>query len=117
MDIAEAQRFAHDWVSAWNDHDLDAILSHYAPDIVFRSPRIRDVTGADVDFVTGHDALRAYWGQALSAMRDLYFAVDRIYLGAHALTLVYTNHRQQSVAETFVFGPDGKVRESIATYS
>jgi len=117
MNIDKAEAFARAWVRAWNDHDLDAILSHYAPDIVFRSPRIRDVTGADVDVVVGQDALRAYWSAALEGMRDLYFALDRIYLGAGTLTILYTNHRQQSVAETFVFDGTGKVCESIAAYA
>ena len=30
--------FANHWIKAWNSHDLEAILSHYAEDIVFLSP-------------------------------------------------------------------------------
>lgn len=45
----DAQAFAREWVKAWNDHDLPAILSHYADDVVFHSPRIRMVTRKDVD--------------------------------------------------------------------
>lgn len=37
--------------------------------------------------------------------------------GSDALTIVYTNHRQQQVAETFVFGAGGKVVTSIAAYA
>jgi hypothetical protein len=43
-----------------NDHDLEAILSHYDEGVVFHSPRIRAVTGRDADFVTGKAELRAY---------------------------------------------------------
>ncbi|HEX5049396.1 MAG TPA: nuclear transport factor 2 family protein, partial [Gammaproteobacteria bacterium] len=35
-----AQTFAHEWIDAWNSHDLDRILSHYADDFVMSSPRI-----------------------------------------------------------------------------
>lgn len=33
-----AWAFASNWERAWNAHDLDAILAHFADDIVFSSP-------------------------------------------------------------------------------
>lgn len=113
----KAQAFARDWVKAWNDHDLEAILSHYAEEVVFHSPRIRMVTGQDADSVSGKAALRAYWSKALEQARDLYFEIDQVMTGSDALTVLYTNQRQQSVAETFVFGTSGKVVRSIAAYA
>jgi hypothetical protein len=117
IDADFAQRFAREWVKVWNDHDLEAILSHYADDVVFHSPRIRMVTGRDVDVVTGKAELRAYWGRALEQARDLFFEIDQVFTGSDALTIVYTNHRQQSVSETFVFAASGKVVRSIAAYA
>lgn len=35
-----AERFAKDWVDAWNRHDLEAVLSHYADDFEMSSPYI-----------------------------------------------------------------------------
>jgi hypothetical protein len=116
IDADFARDFARDWVKAWNDHDLEAILSHYAEDVVFHSPRIRMVTGNDVDAISGKAALRDYWGQALARLRDLYFEVDQVLPGSDALTILYTNERSQYVAETFIFGADGKVVRSIAAY-
>lgn len=75
------------------------------------------MTGSDVDCVLGKAALREYWTQALSAARDLYFAIDRVFTGSDALTIEYTNHRSQSVCETFVFNREGKVRLSVAAYA
>jgi len=112
-----AQSFAREWVKAWNDHDLEAILSHYADEVVFHSPRIRMVTGRNVDSVAGKAELRDYWGRALSQARDLYFEIDQVLTGSDALTVLYTNHRQQTVAETFVFGAGGKVIRSVAAYA
>jgi hypothetical protein len=43
--------------------------------------------------------------------------VDQVFTGSDALTILYTNHRQQAVAETFVFGTDGKVARSVAAYA
>ncbi|MBP6013980.1 MAG: nuclear transport factor 2 family protein [Alphaproteobacteria bacterium] len=116
IDPKWAQEFAAEWIKAWNAHDLDAILSHYADDIVFRSPRIAIVMGDKIDFVVGKPALPRYWGKALSSAKDLHFTFDRLYLGSDSLTIAYRNHRGQNAAETFVFDDAGLVRESIATY-
>jgi hypothetical protein len=35
-----AERFAHEWIEAWNSHDLERILAHYSDDFVMSSPRI-----------------------------------------------------------------------------
>jgi len=117
IDSDFATAFARDWVQAWNDHDLDSILSHYAEDVVFHSPRIRVVTGLDVDSLSGKTALRDYWSKALERLRDLFFEIDQVLPGSDALTILYTNERSQYVAETFVFGSDGKVVRSIAAYT
>jgi hypothetical protein len=117
MDADFAQGFARDWVKAWNDHDLEAILSHYADDVVFHSPRIRMVTDRDVDSVCGKAELREYWGKALGRLRDLFFEIDQVLPGSDALTILYTNERSQYVAETFVFSRDRKVIRSIAAYA
>jgi hypothetical protein len=34
----EPDAFAAEWIAAWNAHDLDRILSHYAADAVVRTP-------------------------------------------------------------------------------
>jgi len=36
--VTDLQRLAQDWYAAWKAHDLEAVLSHYAEDVVFTSP-------------------------------------------------------------------------------
>jgi hypothetical protein len=117
IDADFAQSFAREWVKAWNDHDLEAILSHYDDGVVFHSPRIRAVTGRDVDFVTGKAELRAYWGKALTLLRDLFFETDQVLAGSDSLTILYTNERSQYVGETFTFNAAGKVIRSVSAYA
>jgi ketosteroid isomerase-like protein len=78
LDREWAERFAEEWVAAWNSHDLDRILAHYNDDVVFRSPRIALVLGEAIDFVSGKPALARYWGKALAGSRDLRFELDRV---------------------------------------
>lgn len=112
----DAKAFARSWLAAWNDRDLDAILEHYDEDIVFHSPRIADVMGGQALSVEGKPALRKYWTAALERAPKLYFELDHVFTGSKALTLLYTNHRDQRVTETFVFGETGKVVLAMAAY-
>jgi len=117
LDRKTAEQFAADWITAWNAHDLDRILSHYTDDVVFRSPRIALVMSEAIDFVAGKPALARYWGRALAQSKDLHFTLDRLYVGSDSLSIAYRNQRGQHVTETFVFEASGLVKESIATYA
>lgn len=57
------EAFARDWVATWNRSNAEAILVHYADDVVFVSPLAATITG-DPE-VHGKAALRAYWNIAL----------------------------------------------------
>jgi ketosteroid isomerase-like protein len=111
------QQFAVEWIACWNSRDLARIIEHYAADVIFRSPRIVIVTGAQVDMVKGRDALAAYWSKALALAPDLHFTLVNVYSGAGAVTIRYRNHRGQDAAETMVFNAQGLIQEGIATYA
>ncbi len=113
--MVDSSSFAEEWVAAWNSHDLDRILSHYATGVVLLSPMAQRRLGNGR--VTGIDALRAYWSAALDAQPDLCFALQTVLVGHECLTILYRNHRGQTAAETFEFGADGKVVRSFACYS
>ena len=110
-----AQAFAEHWIEAWNSHDLEAILSHYVEEVVFFSPVAAQRVGQGT--VVGKDALRKYWSAGLAAQPQLHFELQDLLLGHHALTLLYRNHRNQSVAETFEFNASGQVVRAYACYA
>ena len=114
--IEEARAFAAHWVAAWNARDLVAVLSHYADDMVFYSPRIEVVTGQTVAFISSKAALSAYWGEAFRKITDLKFTLDDVYVGRDTITIAYRNQRGQSVAETLIFNDQGLAHMGIATY-
>lgn len=112
--MPDADAFGADWVAAWNSHDLERILSHYADEIVFRTPRAVGLVGTGL--VRGKPALRAYWGKALEVAPELRFELQRVYAGHGVVTIAYTNHRGQQAAETCEFGAGGLVIRSAACY-
>src|SRR5258705_2436409 len=74
---SEADAFVAEWMEAWNDHDLERILGHYADDVEYSSPFIAQMAepggpGADGRLV-GKAAVRAYFADALGRYPDLHF--------------------------------------------
>ena len=115
FDAVFAQRFAQDWVAAWNSHDLDRILAHYAEDFEMSSPVIVAVTGDASGRLKGKPAVRAYWAKALQLIPDLHFELRAVLLGVDSITLYYQGHRGL-VAEVLHFGSDLQVVRAYAHY-
>ncbi len=115
MTAAEARAFAEAWREAWNSHDLDRILAHYAQDIVFRSRRAEALTGHGT--LDGRLALRAYWQEALRRQPALHFEIRAVYAGHETLVIAYFTHSGVEAAETLRFGADGLVVEASACHA
>src|SRR5581483_5892438 len=70
---AEADAFAAEWMDAWNAHDLERVLEHYADDVEYYSPFIAALAepggpGADGRLL-GKAAVRQYFAAALAQRR------------------------------------------------
>ncbi|MEM9350565.1 MAG: nuclear transport factor 2 family protein [Pseudomonadota bacterium] len=106
--------FAAEWEAAWNAHDLDRILSHYAEDVVFRSAKAVATVGTGV--IEGKAALREYWAAALTRQPDLAFSVIEVFEGHGMLVILYVNQVGRRATETLRFGADGLVVEASACH-
>jgi ketosteroid isomerase-like protein len=108
---------ADEWIAAWNAHDLDRILSHYAEDIVFESPASTRITGDPSGRVEGKAALRDYWRQALERVPDLTFTLRAVYEGAGGVAIRYHSSRTgREVVEVLRFNDDGLASWAGAFY-
>lgn len=115
--MTDPHAFAREWIAAWNAHDLERILSHYAEDIVFVSPASTRITGDPSGRVTGKAALRAYWAAALERIPDLRFTLRAVYPGVDGVAIRYFSSRTAGeVIEAARFGRDGLVTWSAAFY-
>jgi hypothetical protein len=117
MTEAEAQDFAHEWISAWNSHDLERILGHYAEDAEVTSPLVETVLGPGQVTVRGKAALRVYWGKALARFPDLHFVLYRAYAGSRSLVLHYQSVQALVGAECMELDAAGRVRRVLAHYA
>jgi ketosteroid isomerase-like protein len=111
-----AQRFAADWIDAWNAHDLERILSHYAEDFEMSSPVIAQLMGEATGLLRGKAAIRDYWRKALDRNPALRFELVNVFVGSGSVTLTYRGHRGLS-AEVFCFDAAGMVYRAAAHYA
>ncbi len=117
MNNQQAASFAREWIEAWNAHDIDRVLSHYAEDFQMSSPFIAVVTGEASGTLTGKELIAAYWRAALESMPDLRFDLESVLTGADSLVILYrTNHGRQA-AEVFFFNQPGLVCRAATHYA
>ena len=115
LDEQFAKKFAQEWVTAWNKHDLDEILAHYSEDFEMSSPVIRQLANEPSGILRGKSAVRAYWARALAKFPDLHFELLNILVGANSLVIYYRGHRGLA-AEVFFYNEQGKVNRAYAHY-
>ncbi|WP_295121729.1 nuclear transport factor 2 family protein [uncultured Chitinophaga sp.] len=111
-----ANIFAKAWLDAWNSHDLDAIMHHYAENIAFYSPFIKRVNNDPSGCIKNKAELRAYFERALTAYPDLHFEFYQVLEGVNSVVLYYKSVNNNLAAEMMVLGDDGKVTEVRAHY-
>ena len=113
----QAERFAAEWVAAWNGHDLDAVLAHYAEDVTFASPFVAALTGDESGVIHGRAALRDYFRRALEAYPDLHFDLHAALPGASSVALHYASVGGRTAIETMELDATGAVVRVAAHYS
>ena len=110
----DSKRFAQDWESAWNSHDIDAIISHYTDDVIFQSTKALAFTGSSK--VVGKCALKSYWQKALDKQKELKFQVLEVLDGADMLVLIYSNQNDVLAAETLYFDDNKMIYQASACH-
>jgi len=113
----KAQDFAHEWIAAWNAHDLDGIMSHYDVHVVLNSPIAAKVLNEPSGMVKGKAALRDYFKRGLELYPNLHFELVDVFFGMASIVVVYKNQKDTRTAEFMEFGDDGKITRVVANYS
>ncbi|RZU01864.1 SnoaL-like protein [Kribbella rubisoli] len=116
MDIAAAEKFAQQWVEAWNAHDLEAVLSHFTEDAEFSSPVAARLLPETQGVLRGKQAIRGYWALGLEKIPDLHFEVIHVYTGLSTIVINYRNHTGALVNEVLQLNNHGLVERGAGTY-
>lgn len=113
IDLARARAFADAWIAAWNRHDLEAILSHYADPPEHCSPLVVERLGRSDGTIRDAAELRAYFAAGLAATPPLAFELIDVVPGVASLAVVYRNHRGRTVVEVMVLDADSKIAKTL----
>ena len=114
---AEARKFADDWTGAWNSHDLEAIMSHYAPEVVLTSPTAAKLLGDSSGTIKGKEAVRSYFARGLQAFPNLTFELLDVMWGISSVVLYYLNQKGTKTGEFMELDANQKVSKVVANYN
>jgi hypothetical protein len=117
MVTQEKAQLAREWIDAWNQHDLERILSHYSEDIEFTSPFVVKLFNDPSGTIRGKETLRAYFEKGLKAYPDLHFELLQVLTGIGSLTLYYRSVNNLLAAEVMFLDPRGLIERVAAHYS
>jgi hypothetical protein len=113
----EVQKFAQDWILAWNSHDLDAVMSHYAAEVVLTSPVAAKLLSDPSGTITGKEAVRKYFERGLEIYPDLNFKLLDVMWGISSVVLYYQNQKGTKTGEFMEFDAKQMVARVVANYS
>jgi ketosteroid isomerase-like protein len=108
IDHAFAQRFAAEWIAAWNAGDLERVFALYRDDFEMRSPLIAERGFAASGVLRGKGAIRPYWGGGIAkASPPLQFQLIHAYAGVGTVALHYRSVGRQYVIEVIELDDTG----------
>ena len=117
MTPQQAIRFAEEWVSAFNAHNLDAILFHYAENLTFCSPFIPLLGFNASGCLTTKTELRAYFQLGLETYPELHFTLHSVFVGIDTLVIQYTSVNNRQASEVFQLDKAGKAHTVYCHYT
>ncbi|OKH53926.1 DUF4440 domain-containing protein [Calothrix sp. HK-06] len=114
---SQAHTLAEHWVEAWNSHDLNIIMSHYAEYVILVSPVAAKLLDDPSGTVIGKNLLREYFKKGLEVYPNLKFELIDVMWGVSSVVLYYINQKATKTAEFMEVDSTGKVTKVIANYS
>ncbi len=105
------------WISAWNNHDLEVIMSLYSNKIEHTSPSISKYYELEDNTIKDKILLKAYFEKALSKNPALHFDLLHILEGESSVVLLYKRMNTKLAAEYLAFDKRGLIIKSKSHYT
>lgn len=115
--ITELKAIAEDWITAWNAHDLDRIMSHYADDIEFEANTVVKRWNKPDGKLRGIAELREHFKLGLSLAPQIRFTFEQIFSVPSGYAVLYHRDNGNQVIEVVELNEAGKAWRVKAFYS
>ena len=80
---------AHQWLSAFNDHKLETLLSLYAEDAVHYSPKLKLRHPETIGLIKGKENLRTWWKGAFDRLPTLQYKATSLTANTERVFMEY----------------------------
>jgi hypothetical protein len=113
--LDEAREKAAAWCAAWNNSNLDAIMTHYAEDVAFSSPTVVTRWGRADGWLHGKAKLRDNFAIGVKAT-GLHFELVDVLLGVDAMCIIYRRETGVLVTDLVELDDHGHGKRVFACY-
>jgi hypothetical protein len=117
MTYPEAEAHAKSWIEAWNAHDLDRILSHYSPDVVFEAATVRTRWSKPDGKLHGIAELRKHFALGLELAPNLAFQLEQVFLAPSGYAILYRRENGNRVIDCVEVDEHGHAKQVTAYYA
>jgi hypothetical protein len=109
--------FVHEWIEAWNEHSIDRVMSHYAEDVVVRSPFLLAAAPVSGGIIHGREELRSVYSRAFSKYPELHFQLISYFVSTESVVILYRSVEDLVAAETLHLDQRQEAKQVFCHYS
>lgn len=117
MAYEEVEAHAKDWIAAWNAHDLERIMSHYAQDVVFEAETVKARWHKPDGRLLGIAELRKHFALGLELAPQLKFEFEQVFLAPSGYAVLYRRDNGNRVIDCVTLNGAGKAAKVTAYYA
>ena len=103
---------AQQWINAFNEHNLEALLSLYDDNAIHFSPKLKQRRPETEGLIKGKEAMRDWWRDALDRLPTLHYKLVRLTANDDRVFMEYIrqvyDEEDMDVAEVLEI-KDGKI--------
>ena len=107
---------AESWIAAWNAHDLELILSHYADDVELQANTVARRWGREDGRLRGKEELRQHFRKGLELAPNLHFDLEDVFTSPGGYAVLYRRENGNRVIDAVVLNAQGKAQTVRAFY-
>lgn len=113
----QAMELANEWVDAWYNRDIDAIMSHFdEKDIEFHSPLIATLAGSEDGVLLDTTDLKQYFMSGLDKYPQIHFQLKEVLTGKDSVAVYYQSVKDLMACEIMFLNDKGKVYKVLNHY-
>lgn len=105
------------WVEACNEHDIEAILDHYAENVEFQSDVVIRRWGKPDGILYGKTELREHFRRGLEMAPNLRFELEEIFTGPSNYAVQYRRDNGNRVIQIVALDPMGRATRVQTFYA